>query len=112
MSTNMIREQWDRAADGYAAGQDGGLDFYRHEFFGPAQVTLCGDVGGLRLLDVGCGTGYFAREMAARGARVTAIDISSRMIELAGQREAAAPGGITYLPLDAADLAAAFAPAS
>jgi len=79
---DSVRAAWDRAADAYTAGQAAGRDYYRTEFFGPAQVALCGDVHGLRLLDVGCGSGYFAREMARRGARVTAIDVSPRMIEL------------------------------
>ena len=69
-----VRESWDRAADAYAQGQASGRDYYRYEFLGPEQVAICGDVGELRLLDVGCGNGYFAREMAQRGARVTAIE--------------------------------------
>ena len=110
MSADLIRDQWDRAADGYAAGQDAGLDFYRHEFFGPAQIGLCGEVCGLSLIDVGCGTGYFAREMAARGSRVTAVDISPRMIELARKRDSTLPLGIDYRTVDAARLDVEFAP--
>lgn len=107
-----VREQWDLAADGYAAGQASGRDYYRYEFFGPAQVSLCGDVRGLRLLDVGCGNGYFAREMARRGAQVTGIDLSSRMIEHARREESARPLQITYHVGDAAELDTPFAPGS
>lgn len=103
-----VRESWDRAADAYAQGQASGRDYYRYEFLGPEQVAICGDVGELRLLDVGCGNGYFAREMAQRGARVTAIDISPRMIEHALQRERAAPLGIDYRVGNAAELAEHF----
>lgn len=106
------QEQWDLAADGYAQGQASGLDHYRYEFFGPAHAALCGDVKGLRLLDVGCGSGYFSREMAARGAQVTAIDICPRMIALASERETAAPMGIAYQVMDAADISSAFEPRS
>jgi 2-polyprenyl-3-methyl-5-hydroxy-6-metoxy-1,4-benzoquinol methylase len=74
-----VRDDWDTASDAYAEGQATGHDYYRLEFFGPAQVALCGEVQGLRLLDVGCGTGYFAREMARRGAVVTAVDSSPGM---------------------------------
>jgi ubiquinone/menaquinone biosynthesis C-methylase UbiE len=105
----LARESWDRAADAYVKGQDTGRDFYRHEFFGPAQVAVCGDVAGLRLLDVGCGAGYFAREMARRGARVTGVDISPRMIEHARRHEAEAPLGVEYLVANAAEVAARFA---
>ena len=57
-----VRDSWDHAAGAYAHGQASGCDYYRYEFFGPAQLTLCGEVRGMRVLDVGCGNGYFARE--------------------------------------------------
>src|ERR1700756_4948822 len=106
------RESWDRVADAYAQGQASGFDYYRYEFFGPAQLALCGEVRGMSILDVGCGNGYFARALARRGAGVTGIDISPRMIELAQRRETAEPLGIEYRVLDAAALPAGFAPQS
>ncbi len=40
-----------------------------------------------RVLEIGCGTGAVARELAAkRGAKVTAIDLSPRMIDIARVR--------------------------
>jgi len=44
-----------------------GRDLLRLEFLSGAGCALRRSAG-LRLLDVGCGTGYFAREMARRGA--------------------------------------------
>jgi len=99
-----VRKSWDDAADIYAAGQRSGRDYYRYEFFGPAQLSMCGDVQGLRLLDVGCGNGYFSRAMARCGARVIGIDISPKMIEHSKQQEAESPLGIEYRVLDAATL--------
>jgi ubiquinone/menaquinone biosynthesis C-methylase UbiE len=110
--SEAVRRTWDRAADSYATGQASGLDHYRYAFFGPAQVEICGDVHGLKLLDVGCGSGYFAREMAKRGARVAAIDISSRMIELARRVESEFPLGIEYQVADAVDLPTLYPAAS
>lgn len=107
-----VRAEWDTAADAYAEGQATGRDFYRLEFFGPAHVELCGAVSGRKLLDVGCGTGYFARKMACRGALVTGIDVSPGMLAHARSLERQAPLGITYVDLDAAQLHAHFAPAS
>ena len=104
-----VRVMWDRAADAYAAGQASGRDYYRYEFFGPAQLDVCGDVTGRRPLDVGCGAGYFAREMATRGARVTGVDLSPRMLEHARQLEAATPLGIDYREMDAEAIDGAFA---
>jgi SAM-dependent methyltransferase len=103
-----VRASWDQAAGTYAQGQASGSDYYRYEFFGPAQLALCGEVRGLRVLDVGCGNGYFARALTRLGARVTGIDISPRMIEHARQQELAGPLGIDYHVLDAAVLPAGF----
>lgn len=52
----------------------------------PAMVKLWPDLNGKRVLDAGCGPGVYAELLIARGANVTAIDISDRMIELARQR--------------------------
>ena len=107
-----VRAEWDAAADAYAEAQATGRDYYRLEFFGPAHVDLCGAVRGLTLLDVGCGTGYFAREMASRGALVTGVDLSPGMLDHARSFERQAPLGIGYVNLDAARLLSHFSPAS
>lgn len=106
-TSESVRDAWDKVADTYTSGQAAGRDYYRYEFFGPAQVELCGDVRGLRVLDLGCGNGYFAREMAKGGAQVAAIDISPRMIEHAKAEQLLA---IDYRVLDAAEARSAFAP--
>lgn len=41
------------------------------------------DVKGLKILDVGCGTGRISRFLADRGATVTGIDFSSKAIDIA-----------------------------
>ncbi len=52
---------------------------------------LPADLTGMRLLDAGCGTGALALAAAARGASVTAIDLSPQLVALAQQRIAGAP---------------------
>ena len=47
---------------------------------------LPADLAGVRVLDAGCGAGQMTAELAARGADVTAIDISPRLIEIAAAR--------------------------
>jgi demethylmenaquinone methyltransferase / 2-methoxy-6-polyprenyl-1,4-benzoquinol methylase len=53
-------------------------------------VALAGPLGGRRVLDLACGTGDIACLAARAGARVTGLDITPRMIELA---RAKAPAG-------------------
>ena len=47
---------------------------------------LPADLRGARVLDAGCGTGAASAELAARGANVTAIDISPKLVEIAANR--------------------------
>jgi len=47
---------------------------------------LPADMTGLTLLDAGCGTGALAVEAARRGAKVTAIDVSAQLINIARER--------------------------
>ena len=44
------------------------------------------DLSGQRVLDAGCGTGQMTLELAARGAEVTAVDISPALIKIAKAR--------------------------
>ncbi|MEO5902232.1 MAG: class I SAM-dependent methyltransferase [Ilumatobacteraceae bacterium] len=57
---------------------------------------------GQRVLDVGCGPGRHAHELARRGIIVHGVDISERFVELA-RRDA--PAGATFDRLDARALA-------
>jgi SAM-dependent methyltransferase len=56
---------------------------------------------GMRVLDVGCGPGRHAHELAQRGIEVHGIDVSHRFVELA---TAHAPDGATFERMDARDL--------
>ncbi|TWT33578.1 Malonyl-[acyl-carrier protein] O-methyltransferase [Posidoniimonas corsicana] len=49
----------------------------------PLVRTSVGDARGLRVLDLGCGTGRHALWLAAAGANVTAVDFSSGMLDAA-----------------------------
>ncbi|KAF7158087.1 hypothetical protein CNMCM5623_002599 [Aspergillus felis] len=47
-------------------------------------LTYIGDIEGLEVLDLGCGSGFYSRKAIQRGARrVVGLDISSSMIEAA-----------------------------
>jgi SAM-dependent methyltransferase len=64
-------------------------------------VATLGLQPGMRVLDVGCGPGRHAYELANRGIAVHGIDISERFVELAA---ANAPELATFERLDARDL--------
>jgi ubiquinone/menaquinone biosynthesis C-methylase UbiE len=60
---------------------------YNAHYDRPAVMAMVGAVGGLRVLDVGCGPGLYAGEFVARGARfVLGIDASAEMVRLASER--------------------------
>jgi SAM-dependent methyltransferase len=61
-------------------------------------VAALGLEPGMRILDVGCGPGRHAHELARRGLVVHGVDISRRFVELA--REGAPPGA-TFQRVDA-----------
>lgn len=65
-----------------------------------ALLDLVGDVSGLRVLDLACGHGRVARELADRGARVVGIDVSRALLEKARAAERARPRAIVYVHED------------
>ena len=65
-----------------------------------ALLDLAGAVSGLRLLEVACGQGRVARELARRGAALTGLDISAALLARARACEAAEPLGIRYVHAD------------
>lgn len=67
-----------------------------------ALLRLIGDVSGLRLLDLACGHGKMARELARHGAEVIGVDISAALLDKARSREQEHPLGIAYKYADAA----------
>ena len=66
--------------------------------------SFLGDVAGVSLLDLGTGTGRAALALARRGARVTAVDASSEMLNVARQRAADVRLAISFKEGDAHDL--------
>lgn len=75
--------------DGQAAQSDPGrmppraLDLYEQ-----ATLDALGPVDGLRVLEAGCGVGDITLELLARGADVTAFDLSPGLVEVTRQRVA------------------------
>lgn len=71
----------------------------------PFLMDWCEPIKELDVLDLGCGEGYFARNLKIRGARsIHGIDLSSQMIVQAREEESRERLGITYRTGDATDL--------
>jgi SAM-dependent methyltransferase len=79
-----VANDYDSFAEAYTAEAEANLinGYYER----PAILDLAGDVAGRRILDAGCGSGCLFAALRERGAIVTGIDSSTRMLELARQR--------------------------
>lgn len=74
------------------AGYDRWAEVYDHDgnplqaLEAPVVRNAVGDVSGLTVLDLGCGTGCHALWLAENGARVTAVDFSRGMLAAAQKK--------------------------
>ena len=75
-------------------------DTYHAQVILPNMLRLVDAQKGMRILEIGCGEGFFAREFARGGAEVTASDISPELVEI-GKKQG---GGVTYVVSKAQDL--------
>jgi SAM-dependent methyltransferase len=85
--TAAVRKQFGAAARNYATSgvHSQGPDL-------EALVAAAAPAPGMRILDVGCGTGHTTMALAARGAAVTGLDLTEEMLAVA--REEASRRGI------------------
>lgn len=72
----------DAPVGGIRATVRAGRDRMRNSIIGRLPENLQGK----RVLDAGCGTGALALELAKKGAKVTAVDLSPKLIKLAQDR--------------------------
>jgi toxoflavin synthase len=71
----------------------------------PSVYRILGDVSGLSVLDLACGTGYYARQLRRRqAARVVGVDLSEEMIRAARSQEEKERLGVEYVVADAGAL--------
>ena len=91
-----IAKQWNEMAEKWVAGYTEHGDVNREHVIDPTILRILGNVKNKRVLDAACGAGYFCRKLARRGAKVTGVDLSNKMIEVARSKEKEQPLGIGY----------------
>jgi len=92
--TRKVREDFDRMAD-LSEGDGWDHNAHYHPFLLnqlPERLT--------EAVEVGCGTGAFARSLAERCGRVLAVDLSPRMVDVARSRSRGCPN-VEYAVADA-----------
>lgn len=73
---------------------------------GPRLVEACGIEAGMTVLDVGAGTGNASLPAAARGAKVTASDLTPELLEAGRQRAESEGLELDWVEADAERLSA------
>jgi ubiquinone/menaquinone biosynthesis C-methylase UbiE len=98
----QVAAHWDRRAAHFDTD-------FGHSIATPAERAawdrimelVIGGRGTLEALDVGCGTGFLSLELAARGHRVTGIDLAPTMLDKARRKAAEAGFDISFETGDA-----------
>jgi SAM-dependent methyltransferase len=91
----MSVARYDAVAEVYSGSVDDDSDPVVRDL-----LDLLGPVGGQRVLDLACGTGWIARTLHAHGAEVTGVDLSRSLLDVA---TSTGPAEIRYVHGDAAD---------
>jgi ubiquinone/menaquinone biosynthesis C-methylase UbiE len=102
MSEDSSTRSWNAIADDWVSHAD--ANDYRNYFLMPRMLELLGDVHDRRILDLGCGEGGYARELARNGALVVGVDGSERLIEIARERTKAESLRIEFICANANSL--------
>lgn len=104
MDHREVGRHWEGNAEAWTRLARQGYDVSRDWVNTPAFLEMLPEVEGLAGLDIGCGEGSNTRQIARRGARMTALDISPTFLRHARQAERDEPLGIRYLRGSAVEL--------
>ncbi|MBU0527850.1 class I SAM-dependent methyltransferase [Candidatus Micrarchaeota archaeon] len=99
-----MKSNWDKAASNYVdiIGETGSHS--QRTYITPAMLEMVGNIKDKKVLDLGCGEGYFSRKVAELGAEVTGIDISAELVKIAKEKEKRKSLGIKYHNLSSESL--------
>jgi 2-polyprenyl-3-methyl-5-hydroxy-6-metoxy-1,4-benzoquinol methylase len=80
-----------------------GADVQKHIIM-PSIIDLLGSVQEKEILEIYCGAGSMSRRLASLGAKVTAVDSSERLIEIAGEINSREAEHISFAVAESYDL--------
>ncbi len=99
-----IKNRWEQIAYWYADLINEGEYPPRKNIIDPVIKNLIMRLNPKTVFDAGCGEGYMSRFMAEKGIMVVGGDISTRMIEVAMEKERARSYGIKYFTVNLEDI--------
>ena len=102
----IVGSGWEELSDWYDKKEGDEGDLWHRALIDPPLIKIVGNCRGRDVLDLGCGNGYLARKFAKKGARVTAVDSSPRMIQNAKAHDPENLLKVRYLQSDAGRLVA------
>ena len=101
--TSTTRDLWDDEAATFDDEPDHGLRDPHVRAAWAGLLTPLLPTPPARVLDLGCGTGSLSVLLAEQGHRVTGLDLSPRMLDLACEKAESSGVAVTFLPGDASD---------
>jgi len=104
MKKDSSTESWGRIEMADEWIQNAQTNPHRMHFIMPFTFNQLGDVSGKTVLDLGCGEGGYSRELARRGAIVSAVDCSEKAIEYCVSKAEAEQLKITYYVRNSSEL--------
>lgn len=101
-----IKEYWTTRTEGYSEVNQKELEGTQKEAWLSVLTEQFpeGDKDRIRILDVGCGPGFFPRILAEAGYWVTAVDYTPQMLKKAAENAGMYRKRITFLRMDAQNL--------
>ncbi|WP_051712618.1 class I SAM-dependent methyltransferase [Spirillospora albida] len=100
----LTRERWETNAGYWVKIIRERRDRYRTELTDAAVLDAVGPCDGLRVLDAGCGEGYFSRTLAGLGADVVGVDAAQNLVDAASAFPCEGPGSVSFTRASVEDL--------
>jgi len=97
-----VRSRWDANAEFWDRNMGEG-NLFHTLLIAPGMLSLLALQPGERVLEIACGNGQFARQLASLGGQVIATDFSPSMLDRARAHTEPFNDKVDYRPLDATD---------